>query len=145
MDSSLAPALPTESELEPLWQLGFLLGSFFHPINRDPMHHWKHSMKFRTLAALAILGTNLAAASSFAAMPVAPTTQWVIAPGQLPDLVQVASKTPEQDRKRPKRHNFGFSYRELGIIPGPRRPMATATASEAGICTPMATSIAMAS
>jgi hypothetical protein len=75
-------------------------------------------MKFRTLAALAILGTNLAAASSFAAMPVARTTQWIIALGQLPDLVQAASKTPEQDRKKPKGYNFGFSYRELGIIPG---------------------------
>jgi hypothetical protein len=75
-------------------------------------------MKIGTLAALAVLGTGLAAASSFAAPPAPRTSQGIILPGQLPDLVQVAGKSSDEYRKKRKHYNFGFSYRELGLIPG---------------------------
>jgi hypothetical protein len=74
-------------------------------------------MKVFTLAATAVLGTCLAAASTFAAIPHPRTVQDIIASGQVPNLVQAASKS-ERDRKKRKNYNSGFSYRELGIIPG---------------------------
>jgi hypothetical protein len=46
------------------------------------------------------------------------TVQEIIAPGQVPDLVQVASKTSEKNGKKRRNFNSGFSYLELGIIPG---------------------------
>ena len=75
-------------------------------------------MKFCTLAAMAVLGTWLGTASTFAATPHSRTVQEIIAPGQVPDLVQAASKTSEKNRKKRRNFNSGFSYRELGIIPG---------------------------
>jgi hypothetical protein len=77
-------------------------------------------MKSGCMAALAVLGASLAAASSCAATPVSLPLLGIIGAGQLPDFVQVASKKSEQarNRKKRKRYNDGFSYRELGIIPG---------------------------
>ena len=75
-------------------------------------------MKVCSLAAMAVLGTCLSAASIFAATPHPRTVQEIIASGQVPDLVQAASKTSDRDRKKRKNYNLGFSYRELGIIPG---------------------------
>src|SRR5215207_890487 len=87
-------------------------------INGHHMHDWRLFMKFCTLAAMAVLGTWLGAASTFAATPHPRTVQEIIAPGQGPDLVQAASKTSEKNKKKRRNFNSGFSYRELGIIPG---------------------------
>jgi len=66
---------------------------------------------------MAVLGSCLSAASTFAAIARPQTAQDIIASGQVANLVQVAS-TSERDRKKMKNYNLGFSYRELGIIPG---------------------------
>src|SRR5215216_6468115 len=81
------------------------------------MQHWRLLMKVCSLAAMAVLGSCLSAASTFAAIARPQTAQDIIASGQVANLVQVAS-TSERDRKKMKNYNLGFSYRELGIIPG---------------------------
>jgi hypothetical protein len=91
--------------------------SFFSDIPAiSASHPFGGSMKFHTLAAMAVLGTCLGTASALAGTP--HPVREVIAPGQVPDLVQVASKTSERNRKKRRNFNSGFSYRELGIIPG---------------------------
>jgi hypothetical protein len=75
-------------------------------------------MKVCSLTAMAVLGSGgLAAASTFAAIPHPQTVQDIIGSVQVQNLVQLAS-TSERDRKKRKNYNLGFSYRELGIIPG---------------------------
>src|SRR5215212_3653187 len=81
------------------------------------MHHWRLFMKVCSLAAVAVLGSGLAAASTFAAIPDRQAVQDIIGSVQVQNLVQVAS-TSERDRKKRRNFNAGFSYRELGIIPG---------------------------
>jgi hypothetical protein len=89
-------------------------GTFSHLLREIQL---EASMKIHASAALAVFGACLAAASSAGAMPAPQTVQPIIASGQAQGLVQVANKTSDKNRKR-KNYNFGFSYRELGIIPG---------------------------
>jgi hypothetical protein len=74
-------------------------------------------MKVCSLAAMAVLGSCLAAASTLAAIPHPQIIHDIVASGQVPNLVPVAS-TSQRHRKKRKNYNLGFSYRELGIIPG---------------------------